>query len=444
MTFSNLCRVPQRLHIFLLFSLILSVLTLGAQTIASSWAGGSGTEEDPYQISDISQLRKLAADCNGGKSFLGTYFCLTNDIRDNDQVLDENGDLISNYASLRVWTSIANNEARPFKGVFDGRNHYISGIYTGKREHDQYGNIPIKWDGNETSGSIFKLAEIAIIKNVRIKDSFYSSLIYKAKYSQIENCINWGTAMYPITHSAIGTLVKNCGNYGIAYGAGIANGGFKFVNCFNYGEIRISFWPSGGICASSGMIYNCMNYGRIINTYGSNRTGGICRMLEFFNGVVNMDNCVNYGDIEPFENSLNGGVIGFAENERTTTINNIYWIETSAPSYYASSGNGCLLTGEALKMTADEMKSDEFLAKLNSNAASIGEDCCGWKRGRDGFPILEIIEEEGAGIDEAVVEDTTNSDAPIVYYNMQGMPVSNPGHGIFIKVQGSHSTKVAL
>ena len=48
-----------------------------------------------------------------------------------------------------------------------------------------------------------------------------------------------------------------------------------------------------------------------------------------------------------------------------------------------------------------------------------------------------------AGIQE-VAADVDNSNAPVVYYNLQGMRVDNPQGGIFIRRQGTESTKILV
>ena len=45
------------------------------------------------------------------------------------------------------------------------------------------------------------------------------------------------------------------------------------------------------------------------------------------------------------------------------------------------------------------------------------------------------------GIDEITGDST---DAPVEYYNLQGVRIENPGHGLYIRRQGSSSTKVVL
>ena len=44
-------------------------------------------------------------------------------------------------------------------------------------------------------------------------------------------------------------------------------------------------------------------------------------------------------------------------------------------------------------MTEEEMKSQTFLDELNRNARALGSEYSRWKFGKDGFPILEWIEE---------------------------------------------------
>ena len=36
----------------------------------------------------------------------------------------------------------------------------------------------------------------------------------------------------------------------------------------------------------------------------------------------------------------------------------------------------------------------------------------------------------------------SNDNAPVEYYNLQGVKIENPGHGIFIRRQGTAVTKI--
>ena len=51
-------------------------------TAATAWAwDGSGTSDDPYLITNAEDLNQLASDVNGGNSYSGKYFEMTNDIQ---------------------------------------------------------------------------------------------------------------------------------------------------------------------------------------------------------------------------------------------------------------------------------------------------------------------------------------------------------------------------
>jgi hypothetical protein len=80
------------LWLAMLALLLMTGTALRAQTsdevwdgsVASSFDGGSGTESDPYLISNGAQLAKLAQDVNGGNNYSGKYFRLTADIMLNN------------------------------------------------------------------------------------------------------------------------------------------------------------------------------------------------------------------------------------------------------------------------------------------------------------------------------------------------------------------------
>ena len=86
--------------------------------IAEKFAGGTGTESDPYQISNGAELAYLAQQVNAGESYSDKYFTLTNDI-----------DLGS-----KEWTPIGNEneswDGYKFEGTFDGDGHTIRGLYS--------------------------------------------------------------------------------------------------------------------------------------------------------------------------------------------------------------------------------------------------------------------------------------------------------------------------
>ncbi len=55
---------------------------------------------------------------------------------------------------------------------------------------------------------------------------------------------------------------------------------------------------------------------------------------------------------------------------------------------------------------------------------------------------MELVLTDAAAIGE--VEMDVDADAPVVYYNLQGVPVANPGSGAYIRVKGSKVEKVYI
>ena len=87
-------------------------------TAATAWAwDGSGTSDAPYLITNAEDLNQLASDVNGGNSYSGKYFEMTNDIQFTGG---------KNY-----FTSIGgyhNGDYKYFSGHFDGKGNKVSGI----------------------------------------------------------------------------------------------------------------------------------------------------------------------------------------------------------------------------------------------------------------------------------------------------------------------------
>lgn len=93
--------------VLMLVTLLLLAVTASAaawnRTIASGFAGGSGSSADPYRISNGAELAYLADRVNGGEDFQGKYIALTADI--------DLGNV--NWTPIGTYTN-------PFRGNFSG------------------------------------------------------------------------------------------------------------------------------------------------------------------------------------------------------------------------------------------------------------------------------------------------------------------------------------
>lgn len=127
------------------------------ETVAISFAGGDGSENDPYQISDGSHLAYLAEQANGGNSFSGKYFELTNDIVLNEGDAMTWGDEApeNTLAPIGVWNY-------GFAGHFDGCGYTISGLYQ---------------NGETNMGLFGNLGGGAVIKNLALVNTYVKSSV---------------------------------------------------------------------------------------------------------------------------------------------------------------------------------------------------------------------------------------------------------------------------
>ncbi len=133
-------------------------LTVWSGTTAESFGGGSGTYENPYQISNGEQLAKLASDVNSGIDFEGVYFELTSDILLNDVSEWNFSDLEANSETVYGWNSFSPIGLNYyFKGNFDGNGYTIYGLCNTHLYFVSYGFLYIGLFGRVQSGSISNL-----------------------------------------------------------------------------------------------------------------------------------------------------------------------------------------------------------------------------------------------------------------------------------------------
>ena len=370
--------------------------------IAKEFAGGDGSEKNPYLIKTAAQLRKLSADCASGIHYREVHFRLENDIRFNKNVLDENGELNGIVLKFEQWVPIGKDYSTPFGGYFDGNGHTISGIVCTTCKNKFIGLF-----GYVT----------AKVSNVTIKDSYFSGDTTIGAVvgfgGKVSNCVNYATVKSSAPCAGIigrgGSLIDSCANYGAVYSNNRAAGitayldiDSKIFNSFNFGTIECKGNWCGGIvasCADAQIICaNNVNLGTISCLASRDlAVGGIvgfCRRSNVF------ENIVNFGMI-----NKNGGGVGallgefYKSSQYGSSVagamlcHGYYLINSSYCAVGAEVGNTLPKT-DVVSMTVEEMKSKDFLDKLNENVEELRmkyEDYsfCNWKFGKDGYPVLD-------------------------------------------------------
>ena len=261
----------------------------------TSFAGGTGTQDDPFQIKTAEQLAYLSylvylgttdsrysQYISGDYYFTGAYFKQTANI-----------DLSAHY-----WQPIGiyhdregNFVANYFSGNYDGTGYTISGVKTPAGYDSAYSNQGLF---GYVRGQNFD--NMATIKNVGVIDSnvrgnqYVGGIVgYAGSYTTIENSYNTGSIFGKSSY--VGGIVGNCNSSSI-------------LNCYNTGSVTSDGSLVGGI-AGAGDPRNSYNLGPVIGRGINGSVGGI-------SGNGTPINCFNIGSVTSTSSTATnvGGVSG--------------------------------------------------------------------------------------------------------------------------------------
>lgn len=308
---------------------------------------GSGTEESPYLIYTVGEL-KHAAEIVRTVNWVTeneVHFLLMNDLTLNEKVLKEDGTLADNHGDFEQWEGFGNYSTggygTDFRGIFDGGGHTIYGLYVNRPDQNGGGFIPTICGNGQ-------------IRNLTIRDSYFCAVDACGAFAGliqgggtsgdagIFDCVSYATVVGTgATHSTGGVVgsasgyysknctISNCHNYGRVSACSVPNewderwncslggvvgvsSGARVVNCNNYGNVELQEWGIvggvlGGANGSANVTF-CENRGSVISTRKSGVSiGGIVGSNSAWVG-----SCVNYVDMVSNTNDSMGGIAGEA------------------------------------------------------------------------------------------------------------------------------------
>lgn len=291
-------------------------------SVASSFAGGSGTQSEPYLISNGAELAYFAHIVNDAVfNTEGLYFALTADIYLNDVSTVSSWN--ENNAPANVWTPIGYNtyeilddtnirvkDENAFKGLFDGRGHTVHGVYV-KTLRNNDGFAPYQ----EGSG-LFGSSHYSSFLDLRLANSFIFS-----ETSSVGGIVGWhyrgGLSMgtgYAVKNCLVEQSVRVIGYQNVAGIVGFANCSHApITECVNRGNI-LGNNGVGGIAGGAPqrttdklVIRSCMNEGSVtaeVNFSGDAYSAG--GIVGWITGDVEM--CANTGTIT--SKRVAGGIVG--------------------------------------------------------------------------------------------------------------------------------------
>lgn len=283
---------------------------------------GSGTQDDPYLISDAKQLDNI-------RNFLGYHYLQTADIDLNE----------APWSEREGWQPIG-NAADKFEGSFDGNGHVIRGLIIRRNENGQ---------------GLFGQAVKATFKNINltevdIKGRYKTgALLGKGTETVIKNC----SASGKVSHYKTGSDYMG-GLVGFLYGSiydsradvevyspqGIAAGGllgtvgnFEMERCFAKGDVTArsqagglagrtyngiakEIYAEGSVTGNDvigglfGFIHNtrCLDSYSTANVSGKNKVGGL---IGTYSHRSTLRNSYAKGKVTGDTNA--GGLIGYVD-----------------------------------------------------------------------------------------------------------------------------------
>ena len=292
---------------------------------ASSFSGGSGTEDDPYILKNAADFKQLATDVNGGTSYEGKYFKVSDQVTEPIALSTDGG-------FVPIGTVLNGNDFRYFGGVFDGN---------GK-------TIDLNLSGTEHVGLFGYLGSGAVIKNITTTGTVTGS----NNVGSIAGYCNGGS----------NDGVINCHNQATVTGAQYVGGivGYttygNIINCSNTGSVNTSSQYGGGITGfmtGTGRVINCLNKGTVA---ASSYTGGI---IGYAYGSGSILNSVNYGT------SKGGGIAGKLYS--TVTVTNSYYNQTVNAGVCdgGSDEDNKQITSTNCAKSGEELRGEAVLYELN-------------------------------------------------------------------------------
>lgn len=271
----------------------------------SIFAGGSGTEGDPYLIATEEQLRNFAASLTSKIDYTGKYVALANDIS----------------VSSAAWTPIGGSQYL-FNGTFDGRGYTINGLTLGAEDK------PFALDNENLYIGLFGiLGAKAVVKNVNLTNvAFYTTYAATAYLGGIAGITQGSTTSGDYT----GAIIDACSVSGILYlnntkgnhfVGGLVGMQYKGATINSRVSIRATGIVDSGDLAEVGGLAGLNNRGLIANCWtdnellyaSGNRENGNEGMAVVSNLVAcnagALVNCYASGDLTTREFSTYAGMV---------------------------------------------------------------------------------------------------------------------------------------
>jgi hypothetical protein len=312
---------------------------------AATYSGGDGSQSNPYQIANASDLATLSA--TSGDWGSGIYFIQT-----------------ANITVTGTWSPIGNSTTK-FRGNYDGQGKTVSGI--------SIDNTSLYYAGffGYTDGATIQNLGVSVTISAR---SVSGGLIGYAQSTTITNCFSTGSisGYYGTIGGLIGTVngctVSNCYSTAVVSagtsGSGTYSGGLiaktdnaaSAISNSYHTTGRVGGWDYvGGVvgalmhgslsgCYSTGLVEGSLQTGGLVGhnsaTISNCYSHAVANCANTAGGLVGNNNggtiTNSYSTGNPGATTNEGGFAG----QNSGTISNCFWDKTSSESETSAGGTG--------------------------------------------------------------------------------------------------------
>ena len=351
-------------------------------TVADGFAGGTGTQADPYLISNGEELAYLSAQVASGNAFAGKHVTLA-----------------ANLDMGNVAFTPIGSDARRFAGSFDGAYHTIDNLLVSQT--------------TDYAGLFGCLDTGAAVRRLTVRGSisgrgYVGGIAGQADSATIEACANYATVTGTSRNvggivgrlngkSAARSTVLRCANFGT-----ISNG----TNNFSAGIVGTAYYTT---------LSECYNVGSATG----NRVGGILGQTDSNTTVTS---CYNAGAITlaaAGNHNYAGSLIGYNDDG---SVSNCYYL-----TGMQAIGRG---SGDTTALTEEQLKSLDTVLKLGG--AFVNDA----KNQNSGYPVLAWQDADAKLI---VAFSVNMTGASVHVYDAQNVEQTPEEDGTYRLVSGSYT-----
>jgi len=348
------------------------------------FAGGSGTEADPYQIVNAYHLHNV-------RYFLDDCFILMDDVNLDPDLI---GDAFW-YDSEMGWKAIGSNDLTEatFTGDFEGNGKKISNMTITFSDPSGYSPGYVGLFGYVNTSASIRNVGVESVSISCTHSSGGAGGLAASLYGTVDHC--YATGSISIGSNTAGGLVGS-------------NNTATITNSWADVNIQSTGWNYvGGLTGfNNGTIRNCAATGNIQAGSGP-RAGGLTGNNYAYTWEADIQNCYAAGDVS----GSGWGYVGafYGENYETypgTAFGDCYWNEDATITATEEGGYSPTVHGssaQCLAVDASYMKSQAFVDALNAGLPDI-----------TGYYQWEIVPELNGGYPIPWSEPTGDSTSPEV------------------------------